>query len=237
MKKTLSLLAVAALAMSAAPGLAKDVTVRPYTEQINSPTSGNTIGLSATLINSGTGGKVWYDLRTDPAINPPFDVDEGHIYWGFELANKYNDPIELNDLSATAEDSAVRITADDSLILDFTYNNSTLTGPTEAEYVVVMFRHQDGTGDYFSTWYENNSVPITGRFSNGDYDAYVIKETCDMEQTASTYGGLVFFNKSVAQQVRLAEIPAGGEPAVPEPTTATLSLLALAGLAARRRRK
>ena len=32
-------------------------------------------------------------------------------------------------------------------------------------------------------------------------------------------------------------IAIGGEPAVPEPTTATLSLLALAGLAARRRRR
>ena len=235
MKKTLSLLAVAALAMSAAPGIANDVTVKPYTEQINSPTLGNTIGLSATLINSVTGGQVWYDLRTNPAVDPPFDPDKGHIYWGFELANKYNDPIELDDLSATAEDSAVRITADDSLILDFTYNNSTLTGPTEAEYVVVMFRHQDGTGDYFSTWYEDNSVPITGRFSNGDYDAYVIKETCDMGQTASTYGGLVFFNNSVAPTVLAAETFPGA--AVPEPTTATLSLLALAGLAARRRRK
>ena len=236
MKKTLSLLAVAALAMSAAPGVAKDVTVRPYTEQINSITTGNTIGLSATLINSVTGGQVWYDLR-DPAVDPPFNADKGHIYWGFELSDMYNNPIELDALSATAEDSAVRITADDSLILDFTYNNSTLSGPIEAEYVVVMFRHNNGEGDYFSTWYEKNSVGITGKFKNGNYDAYVIKETCDMGQTASTYGGLVFFNNSVAPQVRLAEVPAGGEPAVPEPTTATLSLLALAGLAARRRRK
>jgi len=221
--------------MSAAPGIAKDVTVNPYTEQINSPTLGNTIGLSATLINSVTGGQVWYDLRTNPAVDPPFDADKGHIYWGFELANKYNEPIELDDLSATATDSAVAITSEDTLVIDFSTMN--LGGPTEAEYVVVMFRHNDGEGDYFSTWYEENSVGITGKFNNGNYDAYVIKETCDMEQTASTYGGLVFFNNSVAPRVRLAEVPAGGEPAVPEPTTATLSLLALAGLAARRRRK
>lgn len=233
MKKTLSLLAVAALAMSAAPGIAKDVTVKPYTEQIDSPTMGNTIGLSATLINSSTGGQVWYDLRTNPAVNPPFDIGKGHIYWGLKLNNVYNESIELDDLSATAEDLAVKITSEDTLIIDF--STMGLGGPTEAEYVVVMFRHNNGEGNYFSTWYEENSVDITGKFNNGNYDAYVIKETCDMEQTASTYGGLVFFNHSVAPAVLAAEIFPGA--AVPEPATATLSLLALAGLAARRRRK
>lgn len=247
MKKTLFLLAATAFALSTSPAMAKVVTVRPSASQINSPTMGNTIGLSATLINSTTGGHVWYDLRTNPINEPPFDIDQGHIYWGFELNNKFNESIELNDLNATTEDTAVKITADDSLVLDFTYNFSTLTGPTEAEYVVVMFRHQKGDGDYFAPWYENNTVPITGKFANGTYDAYVIAETCDMDQDASTYGGLVFFNESVADAVLAAEVdpnapvpepePEPSTPTIPEPTTATLSLLALAGLAARRRRK
>ena len=78
-------------------------------------------------------------------------------------------------------------------------------------------------------------MTITGRFSNGDYTAYVISETCDQTDGDTTYGGLVFFNNSVARTVLAAETFPGA--AVPEPATATLSLLALAGLAARRRRK
>lgn len=224
MKKTLSLLAGISLALSTVVNAA-DVTVRPYGD-IQSPTEGNTLGLSATLINSSTGGSIWYDLRTDPKSEPPFDIDSGHIQWGLELANNYNESIELDSLE---------LTDGDTLILDFTKNLGNLSGPVDAEYFVVMFRHNTGTGDYFSSWYNENSVGITGRFNNGDYTAYVIADTCDKEQTASTYGGLVFFNNSVAQQVRLAEVPVGGT--IPEPTTATLSLLALAGLAARRRRK
>lgn len=226
MKKTLSLLAVAALALSAASASAKEVTVNPY-GTIQSPVMGNTIGLSATLINSSTGGQIWYDLRTNPIVYPPFDINEGHIHWALNLADSDNNPgLDLDSLE---------LAEDDSLLLDFTVNMNNLSGPVDAEYVVVMFRRNTGYGDYFSTWYEENSVNITGRFNNGDYTAYVISETCDMEQDASTYGGLVFFNHSVAPTVLAAETFPGA--AVPEPATATLSLLALAGLAARRRRK
>ncbi len=223
MKKTLSLLIGTAFALSTATTMAAEMTVKPYGD-IQSPVLGNTIGLGGTLIDSSTGGQVIYDLRTDPAQLPPFDISKGHIHWGLSLKDEYNDS------DVTLEDFA--LTDDDTLLIDFTTNMSTLSGPIDAEYVVIMFRHNDGTGNNFAEWYANNSVAITGKFNNGTYDAYVISETCDMAQTASTYGGLVFFNNSVAPQVRLAEIPAA-----PEPATATLSLLALLGLAARRRRK
>lgn len=238
MKKTLFLLAAAALALSASPAMANEVTVNPY-GSVQSPMMGNTIGLSATLTNSSTGGQIWYDLRTNPKVDPPFDINKGHIYWALNLADSNNNPgLDLDSLE---------LAEDDSLLLDFTVNMNNLSGPVDAEYVVVMFHNNNGYGDYFSTWYEENGANITGRFNNGDYTAYVISESCDMEQDASTYGGLVFFNTSVAEAVLKAEVdpnapvpepePEPSTPTIPEPTTATLSLLALAGLAARRRRK
>lgn len=237
MKKTLSLLAVAALVMGATPGFAKEIEVRPSIAYIQSATLGTTLASGATLINSETGRVVIYDMNDDPQVLPPFDITQGHIYWGFDLTNVYNKSIELDDLSADATDFAVRITEDDTLVLDFKKLNGGvgMGGPTEAEYVVIMFREITEKLNNFAEWYEENSVNITGRFNDGDYTAYVIAETCDMTDNATSYGGLVFFNNSVAPAVLAAETFPGA--AVPEPATATLSLLALAGLAARRRRK
>ena len=123
---------------------------------------------------------------------------------------------------------------DDTLVIDFTIHMK-LGGPVDTEYLVIMFRHQNGTGSDFAEWYEKHPVTITGVFTNGTYLAYVITDTCDQLDQASTNGGLVFFNASVSPAVQAAEVtPSSGN--IPEPTTATLSLLALAGLAARRRR-
>ena len=135
----------------------------------------------------------------------------------------------------------VRVSTGDVLVLDFT-----LGGPKEAEYMVLMFHPQTTFGNDFAEWYSTNGVAITARFTDGDYTAYVIDDTCDLLDSgpASTYGGLVVFNTSVAGDESLAEVdpdtitPAPEpSPSVPEPTTTTLSLLALAGLTARRRRK
>lgn len=226
MKKTFILLAVTAFVLNATPGMAKDIETRPYVSYLQSPTLGTTIAQGATLINSTTGHVVVFDINENPPVESPFNIEMGHIYWDFELANKYNESIELDDLS---------LGEDDTLILDFT-KQVNLGGPTEAEYVIIMFRSMTETGDNFAEWYENNSVSITGRFNNGDYAAYIIADACDMADSGTTYGGLVFFNKSVENAVLLAEAEPTVTISVPEPTTATLSLLALAGLAVRRRR-
>ena len=101
----------------------------------------------------------------------------------------------------------------------------------ETDYLVVNFDDAD-----FAAWYTSTPMTITGKFKdNVEATAYVISETCDQTDGDTTYGGLVFFNNRVAQTVLDAETFPGA--VVPEPATATLSLLALAGLAARRRRK
>ena len=242
MKKTMSILAVAALSMSAATSYAKEVILKPYKASYELSVVSQVIAPGATLINSETGKVVMYDLNDTSVTNDtPFDITKGMILWDIELNNKYNELITLSDVSQDATDSAVKVSTGDVLVLDFT-----LGGPKEAEYMVLMFHPQTTFGNDFAEWYSTNGVAITARFTDGDYTAYVIDDTCDLLDSgpASTYGGLVVFNTSVAGDVSLAEVdpdtitPAPEpSPSVPEPTTTTLSLLALAGLTARRRRK
>lgn len=229
----MSILAVAALSMSAATSYAKEVILKPYKASYELSVVSQVIAPGATLINSETGKVVVYDLNDTSVTNDtPFDITKGMILWDIELNNRYNELITLSD---------VRVSTGDVLVLDFT-----LGGPKEAEYMVLMFHPQTTFGNDFAEWYSTNGVAITARFTDGDYTAYVIDDTCDLldSGSASTYGGLVVFNTSVAGDVSLAEVdpdtitPAPEpSPSVPEPTTTTLSLLALAGLAARRRRE
>lgn len=260
MKKTLSILAVAALSLGATTSYAKDIVLRPYGD-VQSRVESVVLPNAATLINSETGKVVVYD--TVKQVSPPFDITKGLIQWDINLNDRYNEfSVSLDDVAITADD--------DKLVLDFSYNMGQLSGPTGGdEYMVIMFHgrkdpYEAGYAEWYSTindfaeWYSTNEVPIIGRFTNGDYLAYVIDDTCDklvydevnpnIPNSSSTIGGLVFFNKSVAPAVLDAEVDPDTitptpepdpepSPSVPEPTTATLSLLALAGLAARRRRR
>lgn len=246
MKKTMSILAAAALSLGAATSYAKEITLKPYADYMEPPSISEVLAPGATLINSETGKVVVYNINGNSNVEPPFDITLGQIVWNLELANKNNEPITLMDVAKTASDSAIRIKDGDTLVLDFTSSSLKLDGPTEAEYMVLMFHTQEDSGDNFAEWYSTNECSITGRFTNGDYIAYAIDDTSDLLSSghSSTYGGLVFFNKAVIDNVNRAEVDPGtiipdpeGPPAVPEPTTATLSLLALAGLVARRRRR
>lgn len=228
MKKTSFLLFAVALSLCALPLHAADTVLRVQ-GQPQSPTVGTVIAAGATLINTETGGKVIYDLNDVPPDNPPFDHTKGKIYRTYDLLNKYNETISLDDVTIGPDG--------DSLILDFTTYNlgAGYNRPEGAEYYVFMF-----TGD-FATWYEANPVTITGKFHDGTETAYVVDYACDMyvngnptmRDPGSSYGGIVFFDDSVKDHVRSAEVL----PNVPEPTTVTLSLFALGSLAARRRRK
>ena len=232
--------------LSATSSKAKEIILKPNVSYMESPVVSEVIAPGATLVNTLTGNVVVYNLNSNPQVEPPFDITKGQIIWGLDLYNKYNEPITLEDVSQIATDSAVKVAPGDTLVLDFSLDSGALKlgGPTEAEYMVLMFHEQVNFGNDFAEWYSTNEIGIIARFTNGVYTAYAIDDTCDLlgSGASSTYGGLVFFNEDVAESVFLAEVdPATISPmplsdSIPEPATTTLSLLALAGLAARRRR-
>lgn len=246
MKKTLSLLAIAALAVGAPiPSAAKDVVVKPafpigangYYDN-ESAQYGSKITPSGTVVNTESGNSVTWDEADDvDVIEAPFNKDEGIAFTALTLS--------LDD---------VAVSEGDRLVLDFTE----VTGKYQPQ-AWGMYLSMDYTGNFtnpssgnvesgnvdylmitikgvnFANWYKEHPIEIVGRFysdwngSTIESTAYVITDYCDV----ASEGGVVFYSEDVIEAVEAAEVP----PMVPEPATATLSLLALAGLAARRRRK
>ena len=230
MKKTLSLLAIAALTIGASLSAA-EIQVKGNPVSLK---TGAVLPMGATLINSATGRTVVYDENetTIPPIEAPFNIDGGMLIESYMLSG---------DLPTEA----------DELILNFTNINQYMTIPdwgtyltgelyngSIVEYIVFNFvENVDVVGSPtidIAAWYEDNPVSITGVFKNGyTTTGYLISDPCDASYPS--YSRIVFFSDDVAPAVLAAEIIPGA--AVPEPATATMSLLALAGLAARRRRK
>lgn len=244
MKKTLSLLATCAIAIGATVSAATH-TLKPqlniYVDAYGDERletlgtyQGTALTPGATLINTVTTGIVSYDYNAVPPVDAPFAVNGGASYSNLNL-----------NLTEAAISS---ISPGDTIILDFnSFKNSTgnnlayylNSGTTviynesgdsmEANYIVVLFNDVN----FFNDVYAESPVTIYGLFADDRMaEGYIVSYACDEADSSrpSPAGGIVFFNDSVADKVRSAEI-------VPEPATATLSLLALAGLAARRRRK
>lgn len=78
------------------------------------------------------------------------------------------------------------------------------------------------SGTSYAAYYEDNNITL------GDDSYWKIVLGSEIMSKATVWDGIVTASDLIASE---------DTPAVPEPTTATLSLLALAGLAARRRRK
>lgn len=232
MKKTLSLLALAALAVGASLTTeARDVVV---TADPNNPsgTAYSSLATGATLIDTATGGIIIYDESDDiDVIEAPFNLHEG-----MAATTTLTLTVDLND---------VAIQEGDRLIIDFTgvgnwtqtwgyYLQSGSVGSNGENYDYLRINING-----FADWYqENGPIEMAGRFKISSDNSYIettafyIAEACDDndEGKPTSQGSLLFFSEDVIDDVRNSEV-------VPEPTTATLSLLALAGLVARRRRK
>lgn len=228
MKKTLSILAFAALAIgSAMTTAAKDVVVSADSSNSQGVAYGS-LASAATLIDTATGGIIIYDESDDQdVIEAPFRITDGAA--------------TSSDLTVNLADVAIQ--EGDRLFIDFTsvgYGYQTWGSILTNGYDYLRVGI-----DGFADWYQaNGPIEMVGRFKtspDGSYieaRAFYIAEACDFNTNGSltSQGSLLFFSEAVIDDVVAAEVPASS-PSVPEPTTATLSLLALAGLAARRRRR
>ena len=230
MKTTLTILTALALCFSAnAYGAGSSVIYAKGETQ--STVVGAAIAKGATLINTETGGVLIYDENetTIPPIEAPFNINHGVRVKNYTL-------------------DGTLPTVGDNLVIDFTQtsygyvpnweyylqNNAKAYASAEEEIEVdyIVFNFDDIN---IAEWYTEYPMTITGRFSGGvETVGYVISETCDMTDGDTTYGGIVFFNESKRSAVENAEEKTSAS--IPEPGTAILSLLTLAGLAARRRR-
>lgn len=194
----------------------------------NSSVFGSMLAPGATLINTATEGIITYDENLVPPLSAPFDLNHGARFKGFELSAELpaNGEALVLDFSGVYEVNFPYLLSDSAI----GYDEDNTSFPLE--YVVVNFNNAN-----FAEWYEATPMTITARFSDhSEATAYVIYETCDELESASSYGGLVFFNSRVRSTVESAEEQLDTL-VVPEPCTTTLSLLALTGLAMRRRRK
>ena len=239
MKRTLSILAISAFALgatlSAAETLETTITEMDVMGLGQSPVKGGVLAKGATIINTKTLGVVVYDENetADTIIKAPFELNSGYRVKNYKVIGTL----------PTSGDELVLDLADvlDSRNTDYSVNpappwgsyleSGAMMDEKPVAYLVVNFDNVD-----FAEWFADSPMTITGLFSGGvRATGYIISATCDSTDSDSTQGGIVFFNKDVAPAVLAAEVtPSSGN--IPEPTTATLSLLALAGLAARRRR-
>ncbi len=88
----------------------------------------------------------------------------------------------------------------------------------------------------FSTTLQTGTVYTVTGSNGGDQSIDITLSWAGGSETKEDFNGnMNGYNSSIWARVNSANVVVA--PAVPEPTTATLSLLALAGLAARRRRK
>ncbi len=199
--------------------------------EVPSTQYGSKIAPGATLVDSATGGVVSYDEADEvDVIKAPFDINDGVAFTTLTL-----------DLSDMVLGEANKLVLDFTTVAGqyqlqywgiylnagYTYDFTNDGLPDDVDYLFINIKGVD-----FGQWYEENRpVEVIGRFSAGsdsivETTAFVVTDACDTE----SQGGIAFFSDDVIDDVRNSEV-------VPEPTTATLSLLALVGLAARRRRK
>ena len=137
--------------------------------------------------------------------------------------------------------AAVKFEAETPLTLSFDIKRTNFRGQDIAsftcEYTCTVYGFEsDGSSSEIGTWSDNivgSSMSTTYEYSpvitleEGDYASYGIIFRSMETSTLDSDAGVA---------MNISNIKVTAENLVPEPTTATLSLLALAGLAARRRR-
>ncbi len=104
--------------------------------------------------------------------------------------------------------------------------------PTTGDVTLTLSFGNDGTSLYVGAAYDTHSA-LKGAV--GEIDTMILSSyAVDAMKSITTYAGVASLRDT---SLASSAIALNAAKAIPEPTTATLSLLALAGLAARRRRK
>ncbi|MBR5875441.1 MAG: hypothetical protein IKZ10_01245 [Akkermansia sp.] len=175
-------------------------------------TKGDAFNISATLSGLGNANKGFITLASNYYI-----VNQNHAYWGLNSVSSNN--LTNNGqwtLSVSGNDYTYTSTSGKLPIL-WTQNDKGNGSATRnvGEKLTVSIA-SDGVDSTITLSYTSSSIIDTFILKGTVLDASAIKFADDIESVT---------NASVTVKP------------LPEPTTATLSLLALAGLAARRRRR
>ncbi len=182
-----------------------------------------------TEIKIGTGSAFWYEHGLK--LFRDSDPESDSLYVGLVVDNKDATPTqgsgaslsEVNGVTSVQFTSTDYKTEDGKLILFFSYDPNadtfTLSG-LKNDGLTVTHSYASHTYNVASNDYQYLQV-VAGK--NGD-------ATADMNNVIES---ITTFDEAMGANA----IKYYAQTSIPEPATATLSLLALAGLAARRRRK
>ncbi len=243
MKKTLITLAALAMASvaSAANGVANTMVDNPTgTLSGTYSAAGGDLTMIAVLDWDTVMGGVLEGYTWDHRANAiTIGVGDG-MWWqnSLSLFHNSNDSTKLEFGVATGDGSGVTLsnnsgygdagnitlnatdhTIDGKLTLAYTYTDG---------FVTISALKNDGTTWSTATATLENDTTATGRWdlSGNSFDRIVLKDGIGVDS-------LMVFDEALTGTALTYAV----QTSIPEPTTATLSLLALAGLAARRRRK
>ncbi len=155
-----------------------------------------------------------------------FDVAEGVEYTLSNIHLTFNPTLVKEDATDFKASYVVRVWNGDSLVSEIIGDKTFTVDKTSASYAFTLDKSTTG-GENFNGSYQwvDSQDSMTGDFRMEVY----------FENVEDVSGYAVESGALVGRSRNIPEDPIPSNPAVPEPTTATLSLLALAGLAARRR--
>ncbi len=185
---------------------------------------------------------------------------DGHAYMTMTLQFDWSKLVPILDNHNTAEPIltaghkegsdfiaswGIGITADDSLCLwsgnnvanptisnlaSFVGNNGSLTAVAVTGNTLGIFENQSGSTIYMQSGGTLGSSVNHALFCSADANTLILNDTFAPAVMSVSVSGSILSMEEAGEKLESMG-------SVPEPTSATLSLLALAGLAARRRRK
>lgn len=205
-----------------------------------------------------TGGKVTFFLTLNLDQLSLWSKEEGNIELGYVSAYNTAGDGDITKLGCiiSSEASAIRPWRQKSTgdSMQGTIATLPLQPPSEPTYATLIFTAETSSNNskangYLFLWDENHklideltsgkNITIGSTLLNGvSYTAFTINADYVNRDQVALYNGALTENQDLYEIAKsLLPSSPSSDDNIPEPATATLSLLALAGLAARRRRR